>query len=138
MCKILPLLILIVIVIGIFVLQKSYSENIVYLPDGKPIYVEVAKTPEEREKGLMFRESLGENEGMFFVFESDGYHSIWMKNMLFPIDVVWLDSDFKVIHIERNILPCREEPCPIYTPPSPARYILEVNANVTKSLPLRL
>ncbi|MBI5252912.1 MAG: DUF192 domain-containing protein, partial [Euryarchaeota archaeon] len=63
---------------------------------------------------------------------------IWMKNMLFPLDIIWLDSDLKVVHIEHDIPPCKEESCPIYLPSSPARYILEVNANVTKSLPLRL
>lgn len=128
-------LIILILFLFIFAYGLWISEkNTVYLPDGKPIYAEVAKTPEERARGLMFRENLRENDGMFFVFESDGYHAIWMKNMRFSIDVLWLDSNLKVVHIERDVPQCREEPCPIYSPSSPARYVLEVNANIAKSV----
>lgn len=97
----------------------------------KVIRLEIAKTPEERAKGLMFRESLGENEGMLFVFEAEGYHAFWMKNVNFPLDILWLDRDLRVIHISPDTPPCTTEPCATYTSLQPAKYVLEVNANFT-------
>ncbi len=96
---------------------------------GTIVMVEVADGPEERARGLMFREGLGEGEGMLFVFERDGLHPFWMKNMRFPIDIVWLDSDGRVIHLETDVPPCPGPPCPLYTPRVSARYVLEVGAN---------
>lgn len=96
---------------------------------GTIVMVEVADGPEERARGLMFREGLGEGEGMLFVFERDGPHPFWMKNMRFPIDIIWLDSDGRVIHLETDVPPCPGPPCPLYTPRVSARYVLEVGAN---------
>lgn len=55
--------------------------------------VEVARTPEERQKGLMFREKLGEFEGMFFVFEQDRHLGFWMKNTYMPLSIAYIASD---------------------------------------------
>lgn len=95
------------------------------------IQIEVAKTPDERARGLMFRESLEENRGMLFVFEEEGHHAFWMKNVGFPLDIIWLDRDLRVVHISANTPPCSAEPCGIYTSPKPAKYVLEVKANFT-------
>jgi hypothetical protein len=88
-------------------------------------------TREDLAKGLMFRKSLEENRGMFFIFDIEDYHPFWMKNMNFPIDIIWLSSDFKVVHIEQNVQPCRTD-CQVYTPAKPARYVLEVNTGFTE------
>ena len=58
------------------------------------------------EKGLAVKDQLKENEAMFFVFDKPEKHSFWMKDMNFPIDIIWLDSTDKVVHIEQNLQPC--------------------------------
>lgn len=95
--------------------------------------VEVAITPAERELGLMFRESLEENEGMLFIFEEEDQYSFWMKNTLIPLDIIWINAEGKVVFISENNQPCREGfPCPSIKPTEKAKYVLEVNAGVVE------
>ena len=91
------------------------------------INAEIADTIPKQIKGLMFRDSLPKNQGMLFIFGSDGYPGIWMMNMSIPIDILWIDSKHKIVDIVENAQPCRLL-CPSYTPKSAARYVLEVNA----------
>ncbi len=67
------------------------------------LHVFIADTSEKRTRGLSYRESLGKNQGMLFVFEEVGRHGIWMKEMKFPIDILWLDSNLKVITIKKDV-----------------------------------
>ncbi len=107
-------------------------ENAVILEDGTVISLEIARTDAEQMRGLMYREGIGENEGMLFVFERERRYEFWMKNVKFPIDMLWLDSGFKVVHIERGVPPCSAEPCPRYAPTNPGKYVLELKANLTR------
>jgi uncharacterized membrane protein (UPF0127 family) len=100
----------------------------VYFPDGSAVTAELAVTDEERQQGLMFRDKIEESQGMLFVFEGEDIHAFWMKNMKFPIDILWLDSQRKIVHIEANVPPCTADPCPSYIPKSPARYVLELKS----------
>jgi len=101
--------------------------------DGVYVDAEIADSVLERSKGLMFRDdTLGEKEGMFFVFEKEGYHKFWMKNMNFSIDIIWIDENMSVVHIEQNVSPCNDGDCPLYTSSKPAKYVLEVKANFTQ------
>jgi uncharacterized membrane protein (UPF0127 family) len=100
----------------------------VFFPNGKSVTAELAVTEEERATGLMFREKLLPEQGMLFVFEREGMHSFWMKNTLIPLDMLWLDSDKRVIHVAADVPPCKEDPCPSYGPEIPARYVLELKA----------
>jgi uncharacterized membrane protein (UPF0127 family) len=100
----------------------------IYLPGGKVVTAELAVTDEERARGLMFRETLLPDQGMLFVFRDDDFHSFWMKNTLIPLDLVWLDAARRVIHVEADVPPCRQDPCPTYGPKIPARYVLELNS----------
>jgi len=86
---------------------------------------ELVSTPEEMQKGLMFRTSL--EGGMLFAFDSEKVAKFWMKNTLIPLDMIWIHKN-KVIHVERDVQPCREDPCPNYGPDAVAGYVLEVNA----------
>lgn len=106
----------------------GYGFDRVVLGNGAVVDVEVASTPAQLARGLMYRESLADGSGMFFVFESEGRHGFWMKNMEFPIDILWLDSDLRVVDITENVPPCRSDPCEIYRPDVPSRYVLEVPA----------
>jgi uncharacterized membrane protein (UPF0127 family) len=98
------------------------------LPSGKILQVELATTDEERGLGLMFRESLARDRGMLFVFDEPQFYGFWMKNCRFPIDIVWLDDQHRVVHLAEKVPPCRRDPCPSYQPLRRARYVVELNA----------
>src|SRR3972149_9818670 len=86
------------------------------LPSGKVLQVEVMVKDEDRAMGLMFRPSLPRDRGMLFVFERSDFHGIWMKNCRFPIDILWLDEERKIVHVSEAVPPCKAEPCPVYNP----------------------
>ena len=88
--------------------------------------VELALTPAQRRKGLMYREQIASNAGMLLVYPKSGDHRVWMKNMRIPLRVLWIDDRFKVLHIMR-LAPCQLSPCPVFSAPVPARYILELS-----------
>lgn len=85
--------------------------------------VEVASTPDERQEGLMHRRSLGENQGMLFVFERRGLWGMWMKNTYIALSVAFIGDDGRIINIE-DMTPQTEES---HNAAAPARYALEVN-----------
>jgi len=98
----------------------------VVFPNGRVVVAEIADTPYRMQYGYMFRKKVGVGEGMIFVYQAAGFPSIWMKNTLVPLDLVWLDADFKVAHVERAVPPCRKDPCPSYGSMRKANYVLEV------------
>ena len=99
-----------------------------FLPDGYTITAELAVTTEERQLGLMHRKKIDPDQGMLLVFEQENYYSIWMKNMKIPLDLLFLDGEKRIVHIERNVPPCKENPCPSYSSRFPALYVLELKA----------
>src|SRR5258706_3383978 len=62
--------------------------------------VEIVETPEQMAKGLMFREKLGRNDGMLFIYDEPGYHSMWMKNTLIALSVAFIDRNGAILNIE--------------------------------------
>jgi hypothetical protein len=90
------------------------------------IVVNLAVTNFEKEKGLGGSFFLSDNNGMLFVYEREGYPAIWMKNMIFPIDIIWLNSDFRIVDVEKNVSPLTYPTA--FSPDLPAQYVLEVNA----------
>lgn len=105
---------------------------------GDKILLELATTPEQLEKGLMFRTGLAENSGMLFVFDQELYVSFWMKNTLIPLDVIFLDSFSKIVNIQ-TMTPCPPEAtqCPRYSSEMGAKYALEINAGQAAKLGLK-
>ena len=93
---------------------------------GKTIQVDLALTPAERAKGLSGRESLPDARGMLFIFEASGIYSFWMADMLFPIDIIWINEQKKIVHIEANVLP--ESFPKTFASIESAKYVLEVSA----------
>ncbi|MFT4261278.1 MAG: DUF192 domain-containing protein [Candidatus Woesearchaeota archaeon] len=93
----------------------------------------VPLTNELKQQGLMYVESLEDDKGMLFVFEREARHSFWMKNTLIPLDMIWLNSDLEVVHIEKAI-PCTQDPCRVYTPLANALYVLEINQGLSEEL----
>jgi uncharacterized membrane protein (UPF0127 family) len=106
------------------------------------IKVDVADTEEERKQGLSGKTSLGENEGMLFVFEQkDVYPSFWMRGMRIPIDIIWV-NDGIVTKIDKNIsAPGEGTPdsaLQLYHPDAPIDYVLEVNAGFSDKNELKV
>jgi uncharacterized membrane protein (UPF0127 family) len=110
----------------------------VYFPDGFAVTAELAVNEEERARGLMFREEIHENQAMLFLFAEEDIHSFWMKNMRFPIDILWLDGDRRIVHIETRVPPCTREPCPTYTPDAAASFVLELQSGCAGKHGLRI
>ena len=99
------------------------------LPSGDEFMLELAVTPEQRRIGYMHRDEVGPGDGMLFLFGTDGIHGIWMKSCRVALDIIWLDQDFKVVHIAPDRQPCEADgPCPSAYPFRPARYVLELAA----------
>jgi len=98
-----------------------------------PYRLEFAKTASQQELGLSDRPCYPQDGALIFMFPTDDKFSIWMKNMKFNIDVIWLSKDKKVVHIVKNMEP-KSFPDTVYTPPQDARYVIEVNAGQVDSV----
>lgn len=94
--------------------------------DGTRLHVEIAETDRARARGLMFRNSLADEEGMLFRFEVPRCYAFWMKNVRFALDIIWLDTNGRIVWIEERAAPCPADPCPMYRPATDASYVLEV------------
>jgi len=87
--------------------------------------IELARTAQQRQNGLMHRQHLSPRQGMLLIYAQAGDHRIWMKNMLIPLRVYWIDEDFTVVGMQR-LQPCSGSPCPVYSVESDTRYVLEL------------
>ncbi|MDH5678347.1 MAG: DUF192 domain-containing protein [Nitrospinota bacterium] len=92
------------------------------------VTVEVANTPAQRNRGLMFRPSLKEGQGMWFIFPYEMELAFWMKNVRFPIDIIFIDSKFHIRTIHKSVPPCRTETCASYFSRGKVQYVLEVQS----------
>lgn len=116
------------IVFGSWMLAHKVTAETAQVSIGKATFsTKLARTEKELERGLGGVQELQPKEGMLFVFNSSQEWTIWMKGMRIPIDIVWLDENKKVVHIERNVQP-DAYPYIVYAPPEPAKYVLELKA----------
>lgn len=104
---------------------------------GASVKAEVANTIPKRIEGLMSKKSLPSNQGMLFIFDGENYHGIWMMNMSFPIDILWINKDLKIIDVAESVPPCKFN-CPVYFPNEKALYVLEVNSGFFKKNKLQV
>lgn len=91
---------------------------------------EIADTEELRSKGLSGRTNIPENYGMLFVFNSDVIPSFWMKDMLVPIDIIWISKDGEIVGILPNVSPATFPAT--FSPDTSIRYVLETKAGEAK------
>jgi uncharacterized protein len=89
--------------------------------------VSVADSEALRQRGLSGRRELAAGSGMWFVFPSPGHYGFWMQDMHFPIDLIWVGANRKVLGAV-TLQPCLSQPCPTTQPPAPVSHVLEVNA----------
>ena len=119
-----------------FPLEKESSNSVCV---GETCFeVEIVDSLETRARGLMFRESLDENKGMWFVFEESKVYPFWMKNTLIPLDIIWVDKNLEVAYIQKNALPCEANPCEIYNPEKEALYVLEISGGLSSKYNLNV
>ena len=95
------------------------------LPEGQ-YSLTIAQNEAQRQRGLSQREKLPANWGMLFIFENLGDHGIWMKDMNFAIDVIWLNANFEIVDLKENVLPSSYPTT--YRAPRLSLYIMELNA----------
>jgi uncharacterized membrane protein (UPF0127 family) len=112
--------------------QSEFPRGIIKIDD-VTLQVQIADTKPRQTRGLMFQEKLPYDQGMIFVFDTQGVRSMWMLNMQFALDVIWLDENGKVVHIEKDAQPCKsalETMGCTFTNGNgtPAKYVLEVTA----------
>ncbi len=135
-------------VVGLMSLPSESKLQSVEFPMGTikvddiPLQVMIADTEPRRIRGLMFEDQLPYDQGMIFVFEESGLYSLWMLNMQFSLDMIWFDQDGKVVHIEKDVPPCKTAleitTCQSIVPDEEAVYVLEVTSgfveqnNITK------
>lgn len=132
------ILILLIPIGGLYLYTKSQGipfleifslGNPIALVGEIPINVEIADTKQKRVQGLSGRNALDNSNGMLFVFDTADYHEIWMKDMKFPIDIIWIDEELKVISIDSSVQPSSYPRK--YRPTRPARYAIETNERFT-------
>ena len=124
--KLLLILALFFILVGTLIIFIN-STNSKYLEvNGRKIYIEVADNKDELINGLSGRSTLSDESGLLLSFGSEGYWGIWMKDMNFPIDIIWLDRNGVVVDIEMNVKP--ESYPEVFKPSEKSKYVLEMLA----------
>ena len=128
------LMIMVLVAAGVM-FSNTYAQNSAGLPvetaklGNVTLSIEIADTPATMEKGLMFHAPLSFNQGMLFVFNPPQLATMWMKNMQYPIDMIWFDGNGNVLHVEKSLHPCTgpDSSCAVYDGNSQqTSYVLEV------------
>ena len=91
--------------------------------------IEFAQTDYEIQTGLMYRKTMGEKQGMLFIFQEEAPHSFYMKNTLIPLDILFIDKDLKIVNIQKDNRPLSESGIPSA---GPVQYVLEINAGLSE------
>ena len=119
-------LMVLVFAVSMFLNKKDSSSHREIIIGNVAVKIEVATSPTEKQKGLSGRNFMQKNSGMLFIFSQPDFYPFWMKDMKFPIDIIWLDENLQIINIEKNITP---DTFPKkFIPRLPAKYALEINA----------
>lgn len=115
-----------------------YTEDLTIRPkDGgtdHPFHVEIAATPDEMMRGLMFRQSMPEDHGMLFLFAQDAERNFWMKDTVIPLDIIFIRADGIIHHIHENAVPYDETPV---SSNGPVRTVLELNGGTAARLGIK-
>ncbi len=141
-------------IVGMLSIPSDSKLELVEFPRGTikvddiVLEVQIADTGPRQVRGLMFQDKLPYDQGMIFVYNEPGVYSLWMLNMQFSLDMIWFDENGSIIHIEKNIPPCKKPidimACQSIFPSGDALYILELTAgfidefNITKDSKLSI
>ena len=121
----------------ITVLNAQETTNIIIKNNIKDVYfnVEIARKKIDRDKGLMFRKNLNLDKGMLFIFPNESKVSMWMKNTLISLDIIFISKNYKIVDIINNTKAMSKE---ILTSKVKAKYALEINAGLVKKLNIKI
>jgi uncharacterized protein len=123
----LKVFIIILLFLALLFFLSGREKNVLEIKIGEEsLFVWTAKTTQEKSTGLSGVKKLEETEGMLFIFEEETIPFFWMKDMNFPIDIIWINSKKEVIEITESILP--ETYPKTFSPKKPVKYVLEVSA----------
>ena len=114
----------------VFAKDIEYTEGTLTF-EGGVIRIAFAETDQERHVGLSRQRTIREDEGLLFIFNKSAEHGIWMRDMYFSIDIIWLDDELRVVGIKENATPesfRSVRDAEVFTPGAPAQYVLEVRA----------
>lgn len=117
---------LLIVVAGVAMIVSVSKRKVPVSIGGQLVQARVADTDDSRRKGLSGTQPLGANEGMLFVFDTPSRWGIWMREMKYSLDIVWLDSEKRVIYIEENVSP-KTYP-KVFLPDRDALYVIELPA----------
>ena len=118
------------------IVDKFIRHDVTILMPKGALEVEMVDTPASRELGLSGRTKMGDDEGMLFVFDVPGRYGFWMKDMKFPLDIIWINQNGVIVNIERNLAP--DSYPKAYTNQADASYVLEINAGMSEKFSLYL
>jgi uncharacterized membrane protein (UPF0127 family) len=103
-------------------IYKAATDSVV-----SQLHIEIADSDYETQTGLMYREAMGENQAMLFIFPDEALRSFYMKNTKIPLDIIYIDRELRISSIQKNARPLDESGLPSN---APAQYVLEVNAGL--------
>lgn len=125
--------ILLILIGGTYRYTSRYRIQLIKVCQGSNCFdLETAKTPQQREKWLMYREAWKKTQWMIFFFSQEDYHDFWMKNTHLPLDILRLDTEKYIVDIQ-EASPCLQGQCPVYHPSHPAQYVIEFPQGTTKN-----
>jgi uncharacterized membrane protein (UPF0127 family) len=109
---------------------EDLSTLVVTLPDGARIQAELLSRTEEMRWGMMGRDALEADHGLLFAHPQPGYNRYWMYQVRVPLDIIWMDSERRIVEISPDTPPCPKPPeqCPSYGGHAVSRYVLELAA----------
>ncbi|SEM19236.1 hypothetical protein SAMN04487910_4384 [Aquimarina amphilecti] len=115
--------------LSIYALRDSIPNQIISLD------IEIADNDYERETGLMYRKTMEEKRGMLFIQEKFKLQSFYMKNTLIPLDIIYIDDQYKIVSFQKDAKPLDETSLPSE---KPAKYILEINSGLSDQWNLKI
>jgi uncharacterized membrane protein (UPF0127 family) len=134
-------IVLAIVIMAAFALsayQHRFTKGYVVIGDSLKVTVDVAASDSTREKGLSGRAVLKPDEGMYFIFDSPDTYAFWMKDMRFPLDLIWIGNG-KIADITTDVpMPVSGLPLPTYVPRVPVDRVLEVDAGFAQAHGLRI
>ncbi len=116
--------------------MRVFGKELITFNEKTPLRVMVVENKEDLARGLSGMPSLEPTEGMLFIFDQPDYHGIWMKDMRFPIDIMWLDSNRKIIYRKENVHPDTYPES--FEPPNKARFVIETNAHYMSTFDIQV
>jgi len=119
---------------------EEFNTRLVILPNGHRVRAEVMARPEDMRRGMMFRDSLAADRGMLFVHGSPGNYPYWMYQVRIPLDIIWLDTNRRIVEMSPHTPPCktRASECPSYGGTARAITVLELAAGSIEKHGLKL